>query len=510
MNACLFEDVATVYNKNASAVISRHRIEHPDFGRFCINLSNFCSILGELNDEEYWWKFVRPLKRLRFDLCAAPFRGEYRFRRISETVGELGYHLRFCERMYPDIAEYAFTLLDLLEELLKYSEDPLLDKLLELTPLEQKTAWVVKESRLIPFIEELVTELHLPRLEIVHHLQLKDLRCYDRLIVIGPSRWFSDSVFTAARASQIDIVIFDWINDRWKPQNVFVNSHRSSGPSNREYLTVEEYETNSRWNNVDAESILAILDKASVASALDKGNSDDYENVEAICVFLEDDWAVFIEATTALIIEPDEEANNRVVRIPVREIRPGMFILVRTRGGGDYIVPIANKIMGKDAQRARECQQHWKELLRNHINRRGLFETSIDLLDQGSNIANETNVRNWVLPRSIRTQKYEDFLAIMKLVGLENEAEKYWNVMKRIDRAHHKAGFEIRDMLLKQAENLDIVALQRRGRMDFRLSSDDEGRLTAFRVEGRLPETLDVPYSRIGQPFRLEDQLWRE
>jgi hypothetical protein len=98
----------------------------------------------------------------------------------------------------------------------------------------------------------------------------------------------------------------------------------------------------------------------------------------------------------------------------------------------------------------------------------------------------------------------------MKLVGLENEAEKYWNVMKRIDRAHHKAGFEIRDMLLKQAENLDIVALQRRGRMDFRLSTDDEGRLTAFRVEGRLPETLEVSFSRIGQPFRLEDQLWRE
>ena len=82
--------------------------------------------------------------------------------------------------------------------------------------------------------------------------------------------------------------------------------------------------------------------------------------------------------------------------------------------------------------------------------------------------------------------------------------------MKRINGAHHKAGFEIRNSLLEQAKDLDMETLHKQGRMDFKLSSDDQGGLTAFRVESVLPETLEVPYSRIGHPFKLEDHLWQK
>jgi hypothetical protein len=515
MSVSLFRDVVTLYKKSASTTITRHRIEHPALGKFCVSLYSFGSMLDEAASEDYWRKFLIPLKRLRFEFCAAPFPKEYRFERISAVASELQHHLRFCPKLYPDLASQAAAILDLLTDLLNDPKDPLLDKLLELTDAERKVAWVIKESRLISHVEELVAGLNLPKLNAVHPLQLKDLTCYDRLIVIGPSRWFPESVFTAARASQIDILIFDWIKDRWKPQNEFVSPHKSSGPSNRNYITVEERETSSRWDDIDPESLLIIVDKvSSVASTLNNGGDwDEYQDVEAACVFLEDDWAVFIEASEGaetLVIDPDEDTDNRIARIPVKEIKPGMFILVRTSGGGDYIVPVADKIMGNQAQRAREYQKRWKELLRNYATRNGLFKTGIDLLDRGSNLANEINIRNWMSPRSIRTRKYNDFLAIMRLVGLEDAAQEYWAIMKRINRAHHKAGFEIRNLLLEQVKDLNMEALQKQGKMDFKLSSDDEGGLTAFRVESVLPQTLEVPYSRIGQPFQLEDQLWRE
>jgi hypothetical protein len=416
--------------------------------------------------------------------------------------------------LYPDLVNPAFAILDLLTKLLDYPQDPLLGKLLELTDAEQKIAWVIKESRLIPYVEELVAKLNLPQLNVVHPLQLKDLTCYDRLIVIGPSRWFPESIFTAARAGQIDILIFDWIKDRWKPQDVFVSPHKSSGPSNRKYVTVEERETSSRWEDIDPESLFIIINKASsVTSTLNKEGRDEYEDVIAMCMFLEDDWAVFIEASEGaktLVIDPDEDTGHRIARILAKEIKPGMFILVRTSGGGDYIVPVADKIMGSQAQHAREHQKRWKELLRNYAKRNGLFKTSIDLLDLGSDVANEINVRNWMSPRSIRTRKYNDFLAIMRLVGLAGVAQEYWTIMKRINRAHHKAGFEIRNLLLERVKDLNMEILQKQGRMDFKLPGEDEGGLTAFRVESVLAKTLEVPYSRIGQPFKLEEQLWRE
>lgn len=514
MNVNLFEDVDILYEKSTSTTITRHRIEHPPLGNFCVGLNNFISMLGEMAGEDYWQKFLIPLKRLRFGLCAAPFPEAYRFERISTIADKLHYHLRFCSKLYPDLATPAFALLDSLTKLLDHSQDPLLDKLLELTDAEQKIAWIIKESRLIPHVEDLVAARHLPHLNVIHPLQLKDLACYDQIIVIGPSRWFPESVFTAARAGQIDILIFDWINDRWKPQNVFTSPHKSLGRSNRKFITVEERETSSRWDGIAPENLLIIVDKASsMASALNKEGQDEYEDVVAKCFFLEDDWAVFIEAregTKTLVIDPDEYADNRITRIFVKDIKPGMFILVRIGGGGDYIVPVANKIMGSQAQPARECQKRWKELLRNYARRNGLLKTSIDLLDLGSDVANEVNVRNWMSPRSIRTQKYSDFLAIMKLVGLEDEAQEYWTIMKRINRAHHKAGFEIRNLLLEQVKDLNMEELQKWGKMDFKLSSDDEGGLTAFRVESVLAEIVEVSYSRIGQPFRLENQLWRE
>lgn len=515
MAASLFQDVTTIYEKSYSTKIIRHRLEHPALGQFCVSLQTFYSELDDLATHDYWQKFLIPLKRLQFGLCAAPFSEIYRRNRISTIVDELQYHIRFCPKLYPDLADSAFAILDLLEGLINYPNDPLLEKLLKLTNADQQVAWVIKESRLIPHVEELSDKLKLPKLNIVHPLQLKNRSCYDQIIVVGPSRWFPESLFTAPRASQIDILIFDWVNDRWFPKNVFVSQHGNTNQSTRNYISLEEYETNNRGGDINPETLLTIVDKTSSLSSV-LSNDDDwdkYESVEAVCVFLEDDWAVLIEGSEGsktLVIDPDEDKDNRIVRIPVKAIRSGMFILARTKGHGDYILSVADKIMGTQANKAREYQKHWKELLRNYVRKNDLLKTSIDLLDLGSNLANEINVQNWMSSRSIRTQNYDDFVAIMKLVGLEDQVQEYWAMLKGINRAHLKAGFEIRKLLLEQVKDLNMEVLQKQGKMDFKLSSDDEGRLTAFRVEKILSETLEVSYSRIGQPFKLEDQLWHE
>lgn len=512
MSTFSFENIVHLYRQSSTTVIYKHKIEYTDLGKFCVGLNRFCSLLGDLASEAYWGKFIIPLKRLRFDLCAATFSNRYKFNRISETFKDLQSHLRFCKQIYPDIAPHALAILELLTNLINgdQGQDPLLDELLDLTSVKESVAWVVKESRLIPLVEELVAEFQFPNLRILHPLQLKDVTCYDQIIVIGPSRWFPESIFTAARSSRIHILVFDWIYDVWTPQKSFVNPHQSSGSSSRKYIEVDEQETRRRWDKLNADSLLDIVNGSSfVTSTLaQRIDRDEYEDVEAVCLLLEDEWAVFIdssEGSKTLVIDPDEDTDSRINRVSVKEIQPSMFILVRNGGGGDYIIPVANRILADKAQQAREYQQHWKTLLRHHVRRRGLLETSIDLLDQGSSIANETNVRNWMSPRTISTRDYKDFLAIMKLIKLESTAQIYWDMMQCIVAAHKKAGFEIRKLLLDQVKELDMELLQKQGRMDFKLSSADEGGLTAFRIETILPETFEVPYSQLGQPFKIED-----
>lgn len=512
MSVDFFCDVVRVYKKSSSCSITRHRIPHPAFGNFCVCLYKFNSMLGELAYDIYWKNYLTPLKRLRFDLCAAPFNKEYLNERITRTVANLQTHLLLCTKLYPDYAVDANLILDLLTELLNDPANPLLDKLIELTTTKQSTAWVVKESRLIPRVEEDISLLKLPDLRIIHPSQLSKLTCYDKLIILGPSRWFPESVFISPRASHIDILIYDWIKDRWKPKNSFVNPYKSSGSSKESRVVFEERETSSKWDDINPEDIFNIMDRnVSVVSRQINAyqeNIDDNENVEAICVFLEDDWAVLIdssEGTTTLVIDPEEDHDNRINRILVKEIRPSMYILVRTSGGGDYIIPVADRILGNLAHSARQRQKHWKELLRSYVKRHGLSKTCNDLISYGSKIANEINVHNWMSPRSIRTHKYSDFLAIMKLVGLENDATECWATMEKINTAHHKAGVHIRKLLLNQVKDVDIELLQKQGKMDFKLSSSDEGGLTAYRVESILAESLEVPYSRIGHLFKLDN-----
>jgi hypothetical protein len=504
-----FEDVVQLYENSSKTKITKHRVSHETLGMFCLALYEFEKRLGELSQEDYWLKYLIPLKRLRFGLCAAPFPQKYRQQRSASIISSLRQDIRNCNQIYPDFAEGAFAVTSKLEPLVGEIRDPLLAKLVELTPLDERIAWVIKESRLIPDVEKVVTELGNVNPDVIHPSQLKQVIHYDQLVVVGPSRWFPESVFTASRAKQIHIVLFDWIRDRWRPNDVFVKPHRSSGFSSRSKIVADLQPVDSRWASMDAETLLNIVDKSvAIKPELAAASNDEhYDDVEAVCVFLEGDWALFIdtdEDSKTLIIDLDEDEDDRIARVPVKAIKPGTFVLVRTGGGGDFVVPLANKIMSSQAPIMRKYQRHWKSLLQLYVKEHGIFKTSIDLLDRGSQIANEGNVRNWMSSRSIRTQKLEDFAAIMQLVGLQAKTQEYWHAMGVIFKAHRKAGFEIRRLLIEQVKEINISDLQKHGKMEFRLAEDDESSLTAFRVESLLGEPVQVPYLRIGQPFQLE------
>ena len=160
--------------------------------------------------------------------------------------------------------------------------------------------------------------------------------------------------------------------------------------------------------------------------------------------------------------------------------------------------------MGTDAALWRYQQQDWKSRLRSMVLKSSLLEVSINLLDAGSTPkAYETNVRNWISARNIKTSDYEDFAAIMKVVGLTNKTDEYWISMSNIARHHQRAGQQIRRLLLRKLQTTDLTDLQRLGYLDISLPDAGAGALTAFRIVALESATRLIPVNQLNHPFEI-------
>jgi len=267
----------------------------------------------------------------------------------------------------------------------------------------------------------------------------------------------------------------------------------------------------------EAGEILAEIDVSRVVGRLGslRDESSEGEQVDAILLLLEGDTAVFIEAsedskTMTLNVDNSETAGGdrtRFRRIRNVDIQVGDCVILRTKGGGDYLRPVADKFLGQHAQRVRSSQYEWKYRLNDLVRTEGILPTSIALLDKGSFLADENNLRTWMSDTNIRPQDFRDFDAIMKLIGMGDRALEYWSNAELIRSARMKAGMHIRRLLLRVVATADLDTLERTGRMEFELSGSDAGSLTAFRVRSISTSRFKVASSRIAEPFEVLKSL---
>lgn len=496
-----------VYACSENISIKLHSVEYPELQVFSNDFNRFINLLGETIEEDYWAFYVRRLRRFRFDICAAPLSAQYLENYSTDLYLSLKKHLQPCSLVYPSLARPAFSILEHLASLSKANTTSLLDAIVKLgeSEREKKAALLIKESRLIPLVEDAIRPFPiLERWEVVSPSDLRDDNCYQMLVVTGPPRWFPDYIFAAPRASETFIVAYSWINSKWVPEPVFIHPIEPKtsadtivGSGDGDYL-------------VNPEVLLPTIDLnriiAKAGREIDISNEDDY--IEAQILILEGEWAVFLEAdksASVLLIDLDEEIKKRIKRTTMQKVEPGTYILLRTGGGGDYVVPVADRIMGSYAPVARERQMLWKSRLRDLERKHGIDFVVAELKRHGSPRANEINARNWMSARGIKTHDFKDFRAIMHLVGLGDEAGQYWHTMEIIDSAHRKAGFHIRSLLLERVNDSDLRELRRLGIMNFQLPEKDAGTLTAFRVQAVLPDVIQVVPGRIGNPFKLEE-----
>lgn len=509
-------DVSKVYNNNRTLTIESHFISYPSLARFNSRLTAFSKVLGQDYEDSYWSVFLRTLKRYRFDICAAPWASESLKNHTREIYSIANQQIRDCHLIYPALLEPAQSLVSSLEVLYDEGQDPILESLKKIAKTSQsrksqieEVAILIKESRLVPVARSAISMTPGSEnwsISVPHNL--RDLKTYQQLIVIGHPAWFPAYVFTAPRASVINLLCYDWMNVNWNPKPALIAPTRGSFRAQRIRIDHKSSDLHTTAEDIlpPEIDIKRVIDKAY------RESSGEDETNTAQLLILESEKGVFIQAegeASVLVIDLDQDSNQRVRRVPHYHLEPNMYILLRTSGGGDYLIPMADRLLGPRAEILREMQHTWKARLRLAAKQDGIITIIDKLKILGSRIANYQNIRNWMSDRTIVTEEFSEFLAIMKLVGLQKESQRYWEAMRDLRRAHTWAGQQIRRRLLEQVNKSDLGELERVGFMDFTLDEQDAGSLTAYRIRSIVPQTVEVLSNRIDHPFPLEDVKWR-
>ncbi len=517
-----------VYECGASCSLIRHSVRHDGVTGIASAVRELQRGLGEHAEDEYWKGFLRRVRRCLFELCAAPFPLSYPSLTGPDFLSSLHNSLAHCRSVFPQFEAPALRVISRLEEVSKLDENPLLSAIEAIEFTGERTLGVVlKEPRLIPATEEVISRAAIcVRATVVGTAQLRTISKFDCLVVLGPTRWFPDFVFTAPRAREIHVVHFGVVKDCWVPSNAFVAASGPGHASSRGRFVTENVEGNGGDATsglveqvLEPEDLIPLMDWNLVVKRYARADNGvllgGADQIPCRIFLVESGEVMFLsdeDGDTSLVIDIETDEGPRIGRMVARNIRPGMFLLARTGGRGsrsDYIADVANRLLGDRAVKLRKLQMAWKRRLRNAIQSSDVEKVVIQLSDLGAERANESNLRNWVSARHIKTQRYEDFQAILQLVGLGASAEKLWKAMRQIDRAHKRAGQVIRRRLLREVQGEALVDLQRLGRKDFTLEDGCSAAITALRVSSIADEVALVPATRVSRLLPAEGSTWR-
>lgn len=514
-----------VYDVASRCEITRHFVDHPKLADVSLLLRSLIQALADEAEDEFWQGVLGQVRRLAFALCSTPLPFSHTAAALRIDWGKLHRQAHFCQQLYPDSHAALSNAIEKLECLSAEADAPFAAPLEALHRERNGFSVIIRNPRMHRAVEEYFAGMPtLRKAKVVSARQLRGRALCDVLVAIGPCGWFPEYVFSAPRASAIHVMSFRWIRDPWKPGPVFLNGTSKADDQSRKHrlgamprVGGESSGTDQPPSDLSALDLLPPLSAFARAGFLVAGSqSASEETVPARLCHLSGGRAVFIaadEGASSLIIDPSETGVAIVRRVPADELEPELYLLLRTSGGGDFIAPVAERILGASAADRRAQQAAWKNCLVSKarerfgaLSRRELSSRiSDDLRSKGLSQARSANVHYWMSSKCIRPRKQEDFAAVLAFAGLGNKAQDTWAAMGDIDRAHRRAGHLIRRMLLQTIAESSLEALERDGEMDFDLGEHDGGTLSAFQIVGVSEEEFDITADRIGVLLDLED-----
>lgn len=515
-----------VYGNAGRCEIVRHFVDDADLAETSRSLRSLANSIGAEAEDEYWRQTLGPIRKLAFAFCSVPLPFSLSAKAAGTDWTKVRHQVRLCEQMFPDAHKSLATIAERLEQLSARDDSPLIPPLQDLLDSSASLSVLIRNPRMNQAASAYFSgNSKLRHVRVVSATQLRGACACDVLATIGPCAWFPEYVFTAPRAGTIHVLSFRWIRDGWKPGPVLLHTAENGGSTNPSHrigalprISDKSPAVPQTSADVEPDELLpplpALTRSAIQFTAAHSENTE--ERVPARLCHLAGNRAVFVaadEGATSLVIDTSESGSTSVWRAPSEELEPGFYLLLRTSGGGDFIAPLADHILGKMAATRRSQQAEWKRCLIEKASERFGALTRQELASrlaselrlQQQSHAKPANVHYWLTAKCISPRKPEDFAAIMRFAGLENRTDELWAAMADIDRAHKQAGFLIRRMLLEKITATSLEPLERDGEMVFDLGEEDGGTLTAFLITAIHDEELEVPADRIGVLLDTEE-----
>jgi hypothetical protein len=504
----VFQQTDEIYRSCNGHRITIHNCEHALVGRFVIQLRGLESSLGELADDPYWNSILRPLRRYRYNIASVPLALNHPDIIPANLFEALGHGMQTCRQVYPAFGDSLSTIAQLVDELSECRDSPLLDGTQDsLNAVRSpKSALVLRSSINISVRKKVRALLKEYDIEILTYSSLLSLNVFESLVYIGPFGWFPDSARSSPRCSRLASVKFGWMADGSSLSPSFVCTADSNLLSPRQVTKYFGSPSQSGQVLIRPDEAAPPVNWSAVGAEIER-QSDFAETQQELAgqlLMLNGSVALIVDAASGAkvhIIQPS--GSTRLRKILVEDLELGMYILVRTEGGGDLVAEIADAILMDRAAGARALQDNWKRCLAEHVHSRGEDSVLSDLEGLGCKRATQYNLRNWISSKSIRPEYDDDFLSVLILCGLGNEEALIANA-NLLDRVHRSAGFRIRRMLLAMAALADLKPLVREGVMEFQLPGARGGGFTAYRIDAIAPKVQSVPADMIGQIYNVD------
>lgn len=486
-----FSQANRVFECAKSVAIGQLRVEHRAFQSFSDGLSTLRRTLGTEMRSDLWKRFLRPLNYYRFDAMAAPLPFNHEGLRGPERVESAQQCLQAVVAAYPDFSQAAKLLTDTLTNLTELSAAPLLAGLESSGDSKdaRSTGVVICESRLLESVTEMLGSCGSNgRFRVVLPEELTRDIAFSHLVVVGDVRWYPRWLLFAPRAVQVTLLGYHWTgrargSQPWfgpdQPGHPILPSAEITQTKQRRPIEPERDWKDLR-PGLDLDAIRTVLRDGRSPSV--RGTST--ELVSARLIELIGDRLFLVESdelTQVWSIDLEDDEDRLLRQRRVTELRSGMFVLVRTVGAGDLVIPIADRLMGSRCRTLRRRQTVWKARLRDAVRKRGLARVARQLSGKGCSAASENNVRRWMSesPHVIGTRGRRDFEVILEFVDLADQRDKYLQSMTLIRRAHRRAGQHVRRQLLRQlVARTDELA---RGVATFELD-EGGGEIAAYRI----------------------------
>ena len=333
--------------------------------------------------------------------------------------------------------------------------------------------------------------------EIVQSSQLKRIDVIDKLILVGPPKFFDDSIWSAPCAKSIQAVQYPQGEALPKTDGLF-----GSDAALFERKIIENGVSSftrkiELFNETDElmDSVTRFVRGHSV-------NQGSGETIDAILIALAGNhgvWTELDESNYLLCVETDRFGHGQIIKKQIMEVSPGDFLLLREgESDPDYIREVANSKFG--AKKYRKNQTEWKIALNNAVvTAGGLSAANLILSTYGAKVF---NLKYWI-GKGIGPGSVRDFEAVCRFSNLSIDVTSRYQEIEKIRSAHQKAGAFIRNELQKNLLASGIDELMEIGYQSYEV--EDLGKIAAFEVKYKDDQISKVLVSHLDRPFKMGD-----